>query len=155
VKQLPILVNSLLYGGIVTIAIAVLGATIGFLVAGPSGVVSALIGASLAAVFMGLTAASILVAARFSRIDPPGTAYFAIILGAWFLKLVLFLILMIFLRGQHWLNPYVFFGAVLAAVIGSLIADGLAIARTRVPYVGDIALPGQPKPQANRRNGAV
>jgi hypothetical protein len=155
VKPSPILINSLRYGGMLTIAIAVLGATIGFLVAGWSGVVSALIGASLAAVFMGLTAASILLAERYTRNDPPGTAYFGIILGAWFLKLVLFLVLMIFLRGQHWLNPYVFFGAVLAAVIGSLIADGLAIARTRVPYVGDIDLPGQSKPGANRRNGAV
>jgi hypothetical protein len=155
VKPSPILVASLRYGGIVTIAIAVLGATIGFLVAGPSGVASALVGASLAAVFMGLTAASILLAARFSRNDPPGTAYFGIILGVWFFKLVLFLVLMIFLRGQHWLNPSVFFGAVVAAVIGSLIADGLAIARTRVPYVGDIDLPGQSKPRANRGNGAV
>jgi hypothetical protein len=37
----------------------------------------------------------------------------------------------------------VFFWAVIAAVIGTLIADVVAIARTRIPYVSDVKLPGE------------
>ena len=89
-----------------------------------------------------VTIASVMLA---GRVAPGGTnlgLYFGIIAGAWFLKFALFIVVVLALRGQTWLNPYLFFGAVIVAVIGSLVADGLALQRARVPYVGDIALPG-------------
>jgi hypothetical protein len=139
-----VVARSLTYGSILTGAILVIGSVVGFLVAGVNGLFSAVVGAALAAVFMGLTAASVILA---NRVAPNGTRlglYFGIIAGTWALKFVAFVIVVLVLRGQPWLNAYLFFGAVVVAVIGSLIADALAIQFTRVPYVGDIALPGNP-----------
>jgi fructose-specific phosphotransferase system IIC component len=133
---------SLRYGGAFTLAIAVVGSLIGFLVAGVAGLVSALIGALLAAVFMALTALSIVLANRLSPNGESSGRYFAVIAGAWAIKMVAFVIVALQLRQQDWLNGAVFFIAALVAVAGSLLADGMALARARVPYVGNIALPG-------------
>jgi hypothetical protein len=146
VKPRSVLGNALLYGAVLTLVVAVFGAAIGFFVAGVNGVISALVGAALAATFMGLTAVSVLVASRVTRNDSSSVAYFGIILGVWFLKLVLFLFVILALRSQPWLSPYVFFVAVIAAVLGSLIADVVAIQRTRVSYVGDIDLSNRATP---------
>ncbi len=139
-----VVARSLLYGSILAAAILVVGSVVGFLVAGVQGLASAIVGALLAAVFMGLTAASVVLA---NRVAPNGERlglYFGIIAGTWALKFVAFIVVVLVLRGQPWLNAYLFFGAVIVAVIGTLVADGLAIQFTRVPYVGDIALPGNP-----------
>lgn len=139
-----VVLRSLIYGSILTGAILVIGSVVGFLLAGVNGLLSAIIGAVLAAVFMGLTAASVVLA---NRVAPNGTnlgLYFGIIAGTWALKFIAFIVVVLALRGQPWLNTYLFFGAVVVAVIGSLIADALAIQLTRVPYVGDIPLPGNP-----------
>lgn len=139
--------RSLLYGTILSVAIAVIGSIVGFLVAGIGGLASAIVGALLAAAFMGLTAGSVVLA---NRVAPNGTnlgLYFGIIAGTWALKFIAFIVVILSLRGQPWLNAYLFFGAVVIAVIGSLIADALAIQLTRVSYVPDVTLPGSPKDQ--------
>jgi hypothetical protein len=133
---------SLRYGGIFTIAVAAVGSVIGFLVDGAHGLVSALVGALLAAVFMGLTAVSIVVANRLSPNGESSGRYFAVVAGAWAVKMGAFVIVALLLRQQDWLNGAVFFVAALVAVAGSLIADGVALVRARVPYVGNIPLPG-------------
>lgn len=138
----PILTRALRYGGILTLAIAVIGSAIGFLVAGVPGLVSALIGAGLTAVFMAFTALSLLLAGRVARQDSSPTLYFGIVLGVWLLKFVVFIVILLVLRDQPFLQPMVFFFAVLAAVIGSLAVDVLAFVRARVPYT-DSELPGQ------------
>lgn len=137
---------ALRYGAIVTVGAVVVGSIVGFVVDGFSGVLSALIGAVLAAAFMGLTAASILVAERVSRDRPTGGLYFGIIIATWVVKLLVFVVVAFLVRDQPWMHPYLFFGAVLAVVIGSLVADAVALQRARVPYVGNIALPGDKKP---------
>jgi len=136
----PILVRALRWGAILAAAIAVLGAGIGFLVAGLPGLVGGVLGAALAFVFLGLTAASILLAQRVA--GPMSPLFFGVVLGSWLLKLILFLVVNIWLRGQDWLDPYVFLVAVVVAVIGSLVVDVLAFQRSRVPYV-DVELPGE------------
>ncbi len=137
-----VVTRSLVYGSVVAGGILVIGSIVGLLVAGLPGLASAIVGALLAAVFMLLTAASVVVA---NRVAPNGTnlgLYFGIIALTWFLKFAAFIVVVLTLREQPWLNPYLFFGGVVVAVIGSLVADGLAIRFTRVPYVGDIPLPG-------------
>ncbi|MES2172090.1 MAG: hypothetical protein V4479_15435 [Actinomycetota bacterium] len=139
-----VVTRSLVYGSIVAGVILVIGSVVGLLVAGLPGLASAIVGALLAAVFMLLTAASVVLA---NRVAPNGTnlgLYFGIIAATWFLKFAAFIVVVLTLRQQPWLNPYLFFGGVVAAVIGSLVADALAIQFTRVPYVGDIPLPGDP-----------
>jgi hypothetical protein len=55
---------------------------------------------------------------------------------------VIFLVLIISLRGATWLNPTIFGFTIIAAVLGTLIVDALALQRGRVPYT-DVALPGE------------
>ncbi len=138
----PILRTALIYGAVLAVVIAGLGSLIGFLVAGTNGLVSALIGAALTALFMAFTAVSIMVAQRVTRDEPSIALFFGVILGAWFLKFVVFIVIVVLLRGAPFLDPMVFFVAVLAAVIGSLVVDMLAYVRSRTPYV-DVELPGE------------
>ena len=133
---------SLRYGAILTAVVVLIGCVAGFHIAGAPGVLSALAGALLAAVFMGLTAASIVVAERVTKGKPGSRLYFGIIIATWVLKLMVFVVVLFVLRDQAWVSPYLFFGAVVVVVVGSLVADGLAMQRARVPYVGNIALPG-------------
>ena len=149
----PILTRALRYGGILALAVAVVAGVIGWIVAGVPGLVGGLLGAALAAVFLGLTASSMLLAGKVTKGDTTSPAFYGVVLGVWLLKLVVFVVAAVVLRGQHWLDPFVFFAAVIAAVIGSLIADVVAFQRARVPYVSDVELPGQTKPSATPRNG--
>jgi uncharacterized membrane protein (DUF4010 family) len=137
----PVLSRALAYGAILTVAIAAVGGLLGYLAAGTEGLLSAIIGAGITAVFMGFTALSIVIAQRATRGEPSLTLFFGIILGAWMLKFVVFIVLVVIVRGQPFLEPLVFFFSVLAAVIGSLVVDVLAFLRSRVPYV-DVELPG-------------
>jgi hypothetical protein len=134
--------RALRYGIVLTIAVIVIGGIIGYLVGGVQGLVSALIGAGVTAVFMGLTAASFLVAGRVGRLPEGIAVYYGVILGTFILKFVIFLVLVIWLRGQHWLNPTVFGLTTIAAVLGTLIVDILALGRGRVPYT-DATLPSE------------
>ena len=138
---------SLRYGVILTGGVAVVGSVVGLLVAGLPGLVSALLGAALAAVFMGLTGASVAVAQRATRRSSSLGVYFGIVSVAWIAKMIVFALVSLALLGQPWLNPYLYFFSSLAAVIGSLVADAFALQRARVPYV-DVALPGDEKPRA-------
>lgn len=136
----PILRTALVYGAVLAAAIAVLGSVLGYLVAGTDGLYSALIGAGITALFMAFTAVSIIIAQRVTRDQPSIALFFGVILGAWFLKFVVFIVLVVLLRGAPFLDPMVFFVSVLAAVIGSLVVDMLAYVRSRTPYV-DVELP--------------
>jgi hypothetical protein len=138
--------RALRYGGVVTLGIAIVGSVLGFLVAGLPGVYSALLGAGLAAVFMGLTAASILVASKVSSGSMLDTRFLAIVLGTWLTKLVVFLGVALWLRGLPWLDPVVFFVASLVAVVGFLVVDIVALQTSRIPTV-DVVLPGEDEPR--------
>ncbi len=140
----PILVRALRYGGIFAAVVLVVAAVVGLIVAGVPGLVGGLLGAALAAVFLGLTAGSMLIAGRVTKGDAGSPVFFGIVLGVWLVKLIVFVVVAILLRGQDWLNPYVFFLTIIVSVAGSLILDVLAFFRARVPYVSDVELPGDP-----------
>lgn len=142
-RTASVLGRALVYGVILTIGIAVVGSAIGYFVAGVPGLLSALIGAGLTALFMGFTALSIVIAARVTKDEPSSTLFFGIVLGMWLLKFVVFIVILVLLRDQPFLQPLVMFFSILAAVIGSLVVDVVAFLRSRVPYVGDIELPGE------------
>ena len=138
----PVLRLALRYGAIFAVAVAIVAGTIGYLVAGAPGLVGGLLGAALAAVFLGLTAASMLVAGRVARGDSTSPVFFGIVIGTWLLKLIVFIVVEVLLRGQPWFDPFVFFAAVVVVVIGSLVLDAVAMYRARMPYV-DVSLPGE------------
>ncbi|PPL18807.1 hypothetical protein [Microterricola pindariensis] len=139
----PVLRRALTLGGFVALGIAVVGGIIGFVVDGGVGLLSALIGTGLAVIFMGVTAATILLANRFSGSDLFVGAFFGIVLGGWLLKFVVFLVVVIILKDQAWVNPVVLFLSLIAGVIGSLIVDVLVMMKSRMPYVSDVTLPNQ------------
>jgi hypothetical protein len=139
----PVLRDVLKYGLILAGAIAIIGMLLGGLFAGWIGVTSALIGTVMAAVFLSITALSILIANRFIGSDLFVGLFFGIVLGGWIVKFVLFLVLAILLRDQPWINPVVLFLSLIAGVIGSLVVDMIVVFRSRVPYVSDVTLPGE------------
>ena len=141
-KSATVLARALVYGTILTVLIAVVGSIVGYLVAQGPGLVSALLGAGLTALFMVLTVVTIVVAAKLTKNEPSSVLFFGIVLGGWLLKFVLFIGILLVLRGQPFLEPVVFFVSILAAVIGSLIVDVFAFVGARVPYVGDVPLEG-------------
>ena len=138
----PMFKRVLIFGGILTAVIAIVGSMIGYLIAGGSGVLSAIAGAASSAVFLSLTAASFLVAGKVTRSMDAIGGFFGIVVGTWLVKLVVFIGVVIWIGGQSWLVPGVFAVAVLVAVIGLLIVDVIAFQTSRVPYV-DVSLPGE------------
>lgn len=141
VSSTPILRTTLIWSGAATAALAVVGAVIGYLVAGPEGLWSALVGVVIAAVFLGITGTSILIANRWYGDPLYVPVFFGIVMGGWILKLVVFIVVLLVLRGQPWLNPTVFFVAVVVSVLASLVIDVIVMLRMRIPHVSDIALP--------------
>ncbi|MGO4299563.1 hypothetical protein [Leifsonia sp. RAF41] len=139
----PVLRDVLKYGLILAGAIAIVGMLLGGLFAGWVGVTSALIGTAMAAVFLSITALSILIANRFIGSDLFVGLFFGIVLGGWIVKFVLFLVLAVVLRSQPWINPTVLFLSLIAGVIGSLVVDMIVIFRSRMPYASDVTLPGE------------
>jgi len=139
----PVLRDVLKYGLILAGAIAIVGMLLGGLFAGWIGVTSALIGTAMAAVFLSITALSILIANRFIGSDMFVGLFFGIVLGGWIVKFALFLVLAVVLRSQPWINPTVLFLSLIAGVIGSLVVDMIVIFRSRMPYASDVTLPGE------------
>jgi hypothetical protein len=136
--------RALLYGAIVAGAVAVVAGAVGWSLSGLPGLLGGVLGAALSALFLGLTTVSMLIAGRVTRGDAGNPVFFAIVLGVWVLKLIVFVVAAILMRAWDAVDPVVFFWAVIAAVLGSLIADIVAFARTRIPYVSDVRLPGDP-----------
>ncbi|MEO8262501.1 MAG: hypothetical protein ABI566_08010 [Pseudolysinimonas sp.] len=140
----PILTRALVYGAIVAVAVTAVAAGIGMLVSGQLGLAGALVGGAVSAVFLGLTAASMLLAGRVSKGDGTSPLYFGVVLGVLLLKMVLFVVAALWLRSADWMDARVFAITVIVTVLGSLVGDLVAFARARVPYVSDVRLPGEP-----------
>ena len=140
----------LLYGGVLALGIAVLGSVLGLVVAGSQGVVSALIGTAMAFLFLAVTAGSIILANRVAKSDILHPMFFAIVLGGWLVKFVVFLVLVFLLKDQPWINNVVLFLSIIAGVVGSLVVDLFVVAKSRIPYVSDVSLPGEPERSAGR-----
>lgn len=138
----PVLRRAIVYGAALSFAIAIIGSVVGALVAELPGMLSALIGAGMGFVFLALTAASILLADRVTGSDLLSPAYFGIVIGSWILKFIVFLVLVFTLRDLDFIEPGVLFACLVAAVIGGLVTDIVAVTRSRVPYV-DVTLPSK------------
>ena len=110
--------------------IATLGSLGGYFVEGTNGVVSALIGAALAFAFGALTVVSMLVGRRL-----PLSGFFAVVMGGWLVKLIGFAILARVLQGADFINGPVLFLTLVAAILGSLVIDSIAVLSARIPVV--------------------
>ncbi|MET0932408.1 MAG: hypothetical protein ABWX56_01745 [Mycetocola sp.] len=144
-KSAEIFRASLKWGGILAVAIAVVGGTLGYLVDGNRGLISALVGTAMSIVFLGITAASILFANRWFGTDLFVPIFFGIVMGGWLIKFVLFLVLAVLLKDEPWINPTVLFLSIIAGVIAALTVDVIIVSKSRMPYASDVSLPGDDK----------
>ncbi|GGD71277.1 hypothetical protein [Microbacterium murale] len=131
----------LIWTGIAAIVLVILGGGIGFLVAGTDGLWSGLAGVALAIVFLALTPLSVLIANRWYGREMFATVFFAIVMGSWLLKLVVFVVAIVILRGQDWVVPLIIFLALVAGIVVSLVIDAVVFTRMRMPYASEVSLP--------------
>lgn len=134
-------------GAIVTSFIAVVAATWGALVSELAGMLGALVGSALGFGLLGLTALSIIWGFRLGEGDVLAPGFFGAVLGTWLVKFVVFLAIVFWLGDQQWLDRTVLFVTIVVSLLAGLITDVVVIARSRMPYVSDITLPGEDKPQ--------
>ncbi|MFK4730220.1 hypothetical protein ROT00_11070 [Agromyces mediolanus] len=140
----PVLRRALSWGALLAAVILVVSSVLGLVFAGVPGLVSALIGTVMAVVFMGITSASILLANRYANSDLFVGIFFGVVLGGWIVKFILFIVLVVVLRGVDWLDPTVLFLSIVAGVLASLVVDVLVVAKSRLPYASDVELPKAP-----------
>lgn len=122
--------NALLRGALLIGLIAALGSGIGYLVDGMKGLTSALIGSALALGFTSLTLISLLIGRRLSL-----AGFFGVVMGGWLVKLLGFALLVGSLQGAEFINGPVLFFSLVAAILGSLAIDSIAVLSARIPVV--------------------
>lgn len=131
----PALVRALRWGIGATILLLIVFGGIGFLVSGQEGLVGGALGAAFAGVFTLLTVGSIAFANRFIASDLYIPLFFGIVLGTWIFKFIAFIVAILLLRGQPWLDPLLFFLALVGGVLVSLVIDVVVVARSRIPVI--------------------
>ncbi len=134
--------RALLAGVVVTSIIAIIAATAGALISGLPGMLGAFVGAALGFALLGLTPLSIMWGFKLGKGDVLSPGFFSAVLGTWLLKFVVFLAAVFWLGDQEWLDRQVLFITIVASVLASLVTDLVVVAKSRMPYVSDITLPG-------------
>lgn len=132
----PVLLRALRFEIIATLALMVIFGAIGLLVSANPGLVGGLLGAFIAGALSCVTIGSILFANhRFIQSPSFVVIFFGIVAGGWLLKLIVFIIAVVLLRDQAWLDPKILFFALVAGIVVSLVIDSLVVAKGRLPYV--------------------
>ena len=134
--------RALLAGVVVTSIIAIVAATAGALIADLAGMLGAFVGAALGFALLGLTPLSIMWGFRLGKGDVLSPGFFSAVLGTWLLKFVVFLAAVFWLGDQEWLDRTVLFVTIVASVMATLVTDLVVVAKSRMPYVSDVTLPG-------------
>ena len=117
-------------GSLLILGIAALGSLIGYLSAGMSGLIGALVGSSLALIFVSLTALSVLFGGKLNL-----GGFYAIVLGGWLLKVVIFIAAISIISQIDGLNRIAIFVTLVASVLGSLAVDAYVALKSRIPVV--------------------
>jgi hypothetical protein len=134
--------RALLAGVVVTSIIAIVAATAGALISDLAGMLGAFVGAALGFALLGLTPLSIMWGFKLGKGDVLSPGFFSAVLGTWLLKFVVFLGAVFWLGDQEWLDRTVLFVTIVASVIATLVTDLVVVAKSRMPYVSDVTLPG-------------
>jgi hypothetical protein len=131
-----ILTKVLKYTGLLAVLLVVVGGTIGYLAAGSDGLISVLLGTAVALAFSAVTAVSMIIAIKFEI-----AAFFGIVMGSWLLKMVLFIVALVLLRDQSFINTVALFISLVVAIVGTVAIDTIVVTRSRMSYVSDVTLP--------------
>ena len=142
----PVLRAALIWSAVVAVVVLVVAVGVGALVAGGDGAISGGVGAAVGAIFPALTAVSILVANRFYGHPSWLQIFFGVVLGGWLLKFVLVIVAFLVLLRLEWVVAPVFFFALLATAVSSLVVDLVVISRMRLPAVSETVLPTHSDP---------
>jgi len=132
---------ALVWGASIGGIAVVLAAIIGFLVAQSSGLWSGVVGALVGMVFPALTAVSILVANRWFGTPQFLQLFFGIFMGAWVIKFILVIVLLLVITRLDWVNPLIFYFALVITAIASLVVDLVVLRKIRIPGASDVQLP--------------
>ncbi len=112
--------------------IAGVGSLVGFLVSGSAGVLSALVGAGVATIFGLMTILSVWIGGKL-----PLNGFYAVVLGGWLFKFVVFAAVLLGLQGLDGFDGPVFFFAVVATIMGGLAIDSWLVLKGRLPTISE------------------
>jgi hypothetical protein len=128
--------------GIVGISlVAIVSSVAGALVADLDGVLGALLGTAMGFAFLALTPLSIRWALRAGRGDVLRPGFFAVVLGVWLAKFVVFLALVFWLGDVAWADSTTLFLTIVGSLLVGLIVEVTVVVRSRPPEI-DVELPG-------------
>jgi hypothetical protein len=117
-------------GSALILSIAVVGAGLSLVFAGTPGFFGALIGAGIALVFVSFTALSVLFGGKLNL-----GGFYAVVLGGWLLKIILFIGLLVVLKDVDGINRIALFVTLVASILGSLAVDAYVATKARIPAV--------------------
>lgn len=128
--------------GVVGISlVAIVSSVAGALVADLDGVLGALLGTAVGFAFLALTPLSITWALRAGRGDVLRPGFFAVVLGVWLAKFVVFLALVFWLGDVAWADSTTLFLTIVGSLLVGLIVEVTVVVRSRPPEI-DVELPG-------------
>lgn len=122
------------------VALAIIALPVSWLISGDKGLWGAGIGLGLAVLFSGVTIGAMIVTTRMSP-----QASLGIILGSWFVKMLIIIIALSVLANHDFYDRYVLVAVLILGVVASGWADLKAVQNARIPYI-QVDLPDSDEP---------
>jgi hypothetical protein len=134
--------RALFWGVISTSIVVIVASVIGASVAALSGMLGALAGGAVGFLLLALTPLSIIWGFKAGGGSVLAPGFFAVVLGVWLAKFVIFIALIFLLGDLSALHRETLFLTIVASLLVGLVTDLIVVLRSRMPYV-DVELPGQ------------
>lgn len=130
-----------LWGIVGVSVVAVVASVAGALVAELDGMLAALLGTAVGFAFLALTPLSITWALKAGQGDVLRPGFFAVVLGVWLAKFIVFLALVFWLGDVAWAHQETLFLTIVGALLVGLIVEVTVVVRSRPPEIG-VEIPG-------------
>lgn len=134
-----------LWGIVGVSVVAVVASVAGALVAELEGMLAALLGTAVGFAFLALTPLSITWALKAGQGDVLRPGFFAVVLGVWLVKFIVFLALVFWLGDVAWAHQETLFLTIVGALLVGLIVEVTVVVRSRPPEI-DVEIPGSSGP---------
>jgi hypothetical protein len=140
--------KALFWGAVWTSLVGTAAAVVGALVADLPGVLGALVGVAIGFAFLALTPLSIIWGLKLGHGNMLEPGFFAVVLGMWLVKVVIFLVLIFWLGDLSWAHRETLFLTIVVSLLVGLITDVVVMMRSRMPYL-DVSLPADSPPSSD------
>jgi hypothetical protein len=140
--------KALFWGAVWTSLVGTIAAVVGALVADLPGVLGALVGVAIGFAFLALTPLSIIWGLKLGHGNMLEPGFFAVVLGMWLIKVVIFLVLIFWLGDLSWAHRETLFLTIVVSLLAGLITDVVVMMRSRMPYL-DVSLPSDSPPSSD------